>query len=112
MKNIKYLTWFIRSDVELKTETCWCDGVDRIDGFKFYSKEPFSKVYQYHSTIGLENTYNILFLIQNAIKNNKKAICLDITSGCGRETIYIWRSSLVKAEKQIMEMISGIQKQY
>ena len=35
---LKDLLWFVKSDVELKFETCLYDRVEKIDGFKFYSK--------------------------------------------------------------------------
>ena len=96
----------------MKYETCWYNGVEKIDGFKFYSKKPFSRSYQYHSTIGLEYTYPILELISNAIKDKSIVVQLEIISGWGKEYVYIWRDSLKKAEKLMLKMIKQIQKQY
>lgn len=109
---MKNLLWYIKSDIELKLETCWYDGVEKIDGFYFYSKKPLSKSYQFHSTIGLENTYKILSLIQKAIKNKKRAIHLQVACGLGTENIYIWKGSLMKAEELMQTMIKQIQKQH
>ncbi|HLR72032.1 MAG TPA: hypothetical protein VK085_11475 [Pseudogracilibacillus sp.] len=103
---------YIKSDIELKTTTVWMDGKERIDGFYFYSKTPFSKLFQWHSSIGLENTYTILKAIQKAIKIKARVLPIEISSGMGIERVYIWRGSLKKAEKQMFEMIKKIQKQY
>lgn len=113
---MKWMLWFIKSDIEIKFETCWYpEGdklVNKIDGFKFYSKNPFSKKYKYHATIGLENTYTILSLIQDGIKNKRKAVRLDVTGGWGREYIYIWKGSYKKAEDEMFKMIKLLQEQY
>lgn len=103
---------FIQSDVELKLSTCSDNGVEKVTGFKFYSKAPLSKSYQYHATIGLENTYKILSLIQNAIKHKNRAVQIQISSGIASETIHIWKGSLKKAELQMEDMIKQIQVQY
>ena len=106
------LKWYIESDVELKVETCWYGKEEKIDGFKFYSKRPFSKSYQCHATIGLENTYGILSLFQKTIRNGGRAAQLQVSSGWGREDIYIWKGSLKKAETPMFEMIKEIPTQY
>ncbi|MEK3975522.1 hypothetical protein [Psychrobacillus sp. FSL K6-1267] len=108
----KRLKRLITSDVKLIKDTCWYDSVEKIDGFKFYTKRPFSNSYQWHAVIGLEYTYEILSLIQDGIKNKRKAILIEIQSGWGRERVYIWRGSFKKAEKQIFEMIKELQQQY
>lgn len=109
----KRLLWYLKSDIELGTTTVsGSDGKERIDGFYFLSKKPFSKSYQWHETIGLENTYNILDLIKSSIDQKKKAAVIDIVGSLGRERIVIWRGSLKKAEKLLFDMISKIQKQY
>ena len=105
--------WFIKSDIEIKYETCWYGKDEKIDGFRFYSKIPFSRSYQLSGTIGLEYTYQILSLIQKTIKERKKALIIEISHGCGvYERIYIWKDSLKKAEQQISKMIKELQKQY
>lgn len=108
---IKEAIWFVKSDVELQTETYWFKGKEYIDSFYFYSKKPFSKSYQYHASIGLENTYKVLELIQKSIKR-KSRVLLQIYGSLGREDVYIYKGSLKKAEKQMLEMIKRIQKQY
>jgi len=108
---IKKAIWFVKSDVELQIKTDWFKGKRYIDSFYFYSKKPFSKSYQYHSSIGLENTYKVLELIQKSIKRKSKAL-LQIYGSLGREDVYIYKGSLKKAEKQMFEMIKKIQKQY
>lgn len=108
---IKKAIWFVKSDVELQTETYWFKGKEYIDSFYFYSKKPFSKSYQYHASIGLENTYKVLELIQKSIKRKNK-ILLQIYGSLGREDVYIYKDSLKKAERQMLEMIKRIQKQY
>lgn len=109
---LKFFLWFIKSDIELIYETCWYGNAEKIDGFRLYSKKPFSKSYQWCGVIGLEYTYKILSLIQNAIKKNNKAVILEIDHGIGYEKIYIWKGSLRKAEQQIFSMIKEIQRQY
>ena len=95
------------------TTTVWgLDGRERIDGFYFYSKKPFSRSYQWHATIGLENTYTILKAIQKAIEIKARALPIEINGGLGIERVLIWKGSLRKAEKQMFEMIRKIQKQY
>jgi len=108
---IKKAIWFVKSDVELQIKTDWFKGKRYIDSFYFYSKKPFSKSYQYHSSIGLENTYKVLELIQKSIKRKSKVL-LQIYGSLGREDVYIYKGSLKKAEKQMFEMIKKIQKQY
>lgn len=108
---IKKAIWFVKSDVELQTKTYWLKGKEYVDSFYFYSKKPFSKSYQYHASIGLENTYKVLELIQKSIKRKSKAL-LQIYGSLGREDVYIYKDSLKKAEKQMLEMIKKIQKQY
>jgi len=109
---LKDILWFIKSDIEIKYETCWYGKDEKIDGFRFYSKRPFSRSYQWSATIGLEYTYPILSLIQKTIKERKKALMIEISHGCGYERIYIWKYSLKKAEQQIFKMIKELQKQY
>jgi Xanthosine triphosphate pyrophosphatase len=104
--------WFIRSDIELRYDTCWYGKTEKIDGFKFYSKRPLSKSYQFHSTIGLEYTYPIYSLIQDGIKHKRKAVAIEVGLGFGYETIYIWKGSFKKAEEQMSQMIKKIQQQY
>lgn len=106
------IVWFMKSDVKIETQTCWYERTEKIDSFMFYTKKPFSKAYQYHAAIGLEYTYKILELIQRGIRDENKAIHLAINSGMGRENIYIWKSSLRKAEEQMFSMIKEIQGQY
>lgn len=72
---IKRIKRFCSSDVELRTETCWEGGKEKIDGFYFLSKKPFSNAYQYCGTISLRDTYPILSLISEAIKQKKKVCC-------------------------------------
>lgn len=112
MKILKDIIWFIKSDVELKTQTCWYGKEEKIDGFCFYSKRPLSKSYQYHASIGLQYTYPVLNLISEGVKKKRKAVMIDISSGWGREKLYIWNGSLKKAEKVMQDMISKIQEQY
>ncbi|WP_442636532.1 hypothetical protein [Rossellomorea marisflavi] len=111
-KLFEEIKWYIKSDVEVKYETCWYDRVEKIDGYKFYTKKPFSKSYQYHATLGLESTYNILNLIQKTIKTKRKAAHIQVSGGLGRENVFIWKGSLQKAEIQMLDMIKKIQKQY
>ncbi len=110
---LKEILWYMRSDIRLKTTTIWdLDRKERIDGFYFQSKRPFSRSYQWHATVGLENTYKILSLIQSAMKEKKKGALIEITGGMGRERVVIWKDSLAKAESLIFEMIREIQQQY
>ncbi|MBD1379085.1 hypothetical protein [Metabacillus arenae] len=109
---LKNLIWFFKSDIQLKTDTCWYGKDEKIEGFYFYSKRPFSKSYQYHSVIGLNYTYDLLFLIQDAIKNKRKAVLIEVSSGYGIEKVYMYKSSLKKAEKQMLKLIKEIQEQY
>lgn len=113
---IKKLLWFIFSDVKLIHTEC-CDIINdemknRIDGFYFYTKYPFSKSYQYHSAIGLNYTYEILKSIQDSIKQKQRALLIEVSVGMGIERIYIWKGSFKKAEKQMLDMIKKIQEQY
>src|SRR5690554_2666419 len=101
---IKRLLWYIKADIILKTDSYWYNGKNYIDGFYFYVKRPFSKSYQWHAVIGLENTYNILKLIQESIREKKKALILDIQSGLGYERIVIWKGSFKKAENELFKM--------
>lgn len=104
---------YIKSDIELKTTTLHgLDYKERIDGFYFRSKRPLTRSYQWHATIGLENTYQILKAIQESIRDGEKALKISISSSMGDEMVYIWKGSLKKAEKQMLEMINKIQKQY
>lgn len=110
---LKKILWYIRSDVELMTTTVWgIDGKKRIDGFYFYTKKPFSKSYQWCSTVGLEYTYPILSLLQSSMKEKKKAFVLKISVGMGYERMVILRSSYKKLENQMTDMIKQIQQQY
>ena len=113
MKFWRRLIKFIKSDIELRTTTVWdLDGKEKIDGFYFMSKQPFSKSYQWHAAIGLEYTYKILSHIQNGIKEKKRGILIEISRGMWYERVYIWRGSFKKAERQIFDMIKEIQHQY
>lgn len=112
MNLIEELLWYIKSDVEIKYETCWYGRENKIEGFKFYSKKPFSRSYQYHATIGLDNTYKILKMIQDTRKEKMRALMLQVGRGMGYEKVYIWKGSLDKAEKLIFNMIKKIQEQY
>lgn len=109
---ISHLLWYCRSDVELKTETVWgLDNKERIDGFYFRSKKPFSRAYQWHGTLSLVSTYPLLSRIEYGIKN-KKNIGLVLSGNMGTEKVILWKGSLKKAEKLMLEMISELQKQY
>lgn len=115
MNLLEDLLWFVKSDVELKYTTCWYDEnglVEKIDGFRFYSKRPFSRSYQWCGSIGLENTYGIISVLQQARKERKKAVLFEIRVGSGVEILHIWRGSFKKAEEQIFEMIKKLQVQY
>ncbi|WZL56094.1 hypothetical protein SP3_00035 [Bacillus phage fHSPT3] len=109
---IKRIKRFCSSDVELRTETYWEGGKEKIDGFYFLSKKPFSNAYQYCGTISLRDTYPILSLISESIKQKKKGMLLAIRDGMAHEKIIIWKGSLPKAEKLMLDMIKEIQKQY
>lgn len=109
---LKEILWFIKSDIEIKYRTCWYGKDEKIDGFRLYSKRPFSKAYQWSGTIGLEYTYQLLSLIQRTIKEKRKALIIEISHGYWYEKIYIWKGSLKKAEQQIFKMIKELQKQY
>lgn len=109
---IKRIKRFCSSDVELRTEAYWEDGKEKIDGFYFLSKKPFSNAYQYCGTISLRDTYPILSLISESIKQKKKGMLLAIRDGRAHEKIIIWKGSLPKAEKLMLDMIKEIQKQY
>jgi hypothetical protein len=112
---IEWIRWYVRSDIELEYTTCWHNEnelVEKIDGFCFYSKKPFSRSYQWCSTLPLEATYPVLSMIQEALKERRKAALLEIRSGLGVERMFIWKGSLKKAERQLNEMIKQIQKQY
>lgn len=109
---VRNLLRFMKSDIEIHYDTCWYGKENKIEGFYFYSKKPFSKTYQWCGTIGLDYTYEILSLIQSTLKENKKALLLEISHGSWYERIYIWKGSLKKAEEQIFNMIEEVQKQY
>lgn len=109
----KGLLFYIKSDVRLTTEDYWdIDRKNKIDGFKFFTKSPLSKMYRWHGTIGLEHTYGVLKLIQEGIKNKSKYVSITIHSGLGTETVKLWKGSLKSAESQMMDMIKEIQNQY
>lgn len=115
MNILKELMWYVKSDVELKYTTCWYNEnglVEKIDGFRFYSKRPFSRSYQWCGTIGLENTYGILSVLQQARKECKQAVLLELRVGLGVERLHIWKGSFLKAEEQLFCMIKKIQEQY
>lgn len=105
---------YIKSDVKLVTEEFW-DHVNmekKIDGFRLYSKDPLSNAYQVCGVIGLDYTYKLLELINDAIKNKRRAIRIDLSHGIGYERLFIWKGSFRKLEEQIFEMIAELQKQY
>lgn len=103
---------YIKSDVELGTTKVWENGKQRIDGFYFYSKAPFSRRYQLHGAVGLDYTYPVLQKIDEAITMNKSGFLLTVHDGLATERIKIHRDSLWKARNLIYQMIEEIQKQY
>ncbi|QZA69563.1 hypothetical protein 035JT004_64 [Bacillus phage 035JT004] len=111
-KLLKRVSRYIKSDVELGTTTVWEDGKQRIDGFYFYSKAPFSRSYQYHGAIGLDYTYLVLQKIDESITKNKSGLQLTIRDGPATERIKIHKGSLQKARDLMYQMIEEVQKQY
>ncbi|UPI13215.1 hypothetical protein [Bacillus phage SBSphiJ6] len=103
---------YIKSDVELGTITVWEDGKQRIDGFYFYSKAPFSRSYQLHGSVGLDYTYPVLQKIDEAITKNRSGFQLTIRDGSATERIIIHKGSLWKARNLMYQMIEEIQEQY
>lgn len=111
-KLLKRVVRYIKSDVEMETTKVWEEGKQRIDGFYFYSKAPFSRSYQYHGSIGLDYTYPVLQKIDEAITKNKSGFQLIIRDGPARERIKIHKGSLQKARDLMYQMIEEVQKQY
>lgn len=106
------MLYFLRSDIKIRTHTCWYGNVEKIDGFSFISKSPFSFSRQWSREIPLDYTYPLLALIQDAMENRKRAVVIEISFGIGYEKIIIWKRSLKKAEKQLFDMIRKLQEQY
>lgn len=114
-QQIEWIRWYVKSDVELRCTTCWYDEnglVEKIDGFRFYSKRPFSTSYQVCGNISLESTYDIISLIREAIEKRRKAVALELRVGAGTERLFIRKGSFRKCEEQLFEMIKQIQAQY
>jgi len=108
----EYLMWYIRSDIELVTTTVWgIDRKERIDGFYFRSKRPFSNAYQWHGTLSLLSTYPLIKSMDKAIKN-KRNLSFVINSGLGREKVTIWKGSMKRARELMFEMVKKLQEQY
>lgn len=112
MEALKKIKWYVKADIQLMTEKCWYGKEEKIDSFYFYSKQPFSKAYQYHAPIGLQDTYRVLTLLQFAIKKKSKVVRIGVRGRMGKETLSIHKEVLRKAESDMLEMIENIQKQY
>lgn len=113
LKEIRHLfqwvKWYTTSDVQLIRETYRSNGVIIPDGFYFQSKKQFSKAYQYHAVIGIEDISKIEKVIGVGIKKKSKSVELSIRSGMGRETVHLWRGSLKKAQNDLQKLISDVE---
>lgn len=110
---IQKLVNFKKAQVFLETQDCsYYEGKMKVytDGFTFYSKQPYSKSFQYTASMPLDATYKVLKLIETGIKKNQ-TVQIIVNSGMGTERINIHKSVLKDAEKQMLEMIAKIQEE-
>ncbi len=111
---IQKLVNYKKAQVFLETQDCsyFENGKMKLytDSFTFYSKQPYSKSFQYTASMPLDATYKILKLIETGIKKNQ-TVQIIINSGMGTERINIHKSVLKQAEKEMLEMIAKIQKE-
>lgn len=102
----KYLHW-LRSDIQLVEDKCWEDGGYRVDGYQLYSKPHNSNRYQYHAVVGIETIQPVLNNIK-AAKKVKKGVEITIVSGNWKESIYINKRSVAKAEELLEKLLRDV----
>jgi hypothetical protein len=111
---IQKLVNFKKAQVFLETQDCSYYENNKMklytDSFTFYSKQPYSKSFQYTASISLDATYSILKLIQTGIKKNQ-TVQIIVRAGMGTERINIHKSVLKDAEKEMLGMITKIQEE-
>lgn len=116
MKALKYLLWYCRSDIEVQVKEEWCPlkNEKMIEGFYFYNKKPFSKLYKRQGSLELIYLYPIIKLIEKGQKENIKSVKMNVSIWyrCALEQVEIHKCNYKKAENQMYDMAKKIQSQY